>query len=263
MLVLGLCCGACDATDGPLLVRVDAATPPPEGAVRPGMSLQYQITGELDLDVDADLYVTDLFDTDAPQIGELHAAERLVMAYVSVGSLENWRPDAASVPRAAVGQALASYPNESWLDIRRSEVRALMRARLDRAVSKGFDGVFASTLGVYRATSGFTLTRADELDYAEFLAAEAHARNLSIGLSGAFELATELAEHYDWAIATSCIERGTCAELAPLSAAGLPVFDLETSAETERAAVCNQARSLGITVTFKRRGFDAYQAGCP
>lgn len=272
MTIVCLALGACDATEGALLVRLrgadagpDAAADsdsPPRAAVRPGMSLQYQITGALDTRVNAELFVTDLFDTSEKELAELHRAGRIAMAYVSVGSLESWRDDATDVPRDAVGMPLAAYPNEAWLDIRRAEVRTWMEARFDLAVQKGFDGVFASTLGVYRATSGFDLSRADQLEYDIFLADAAHARGLSIGLSGDFELSQQLAVHYDWAIANRCIELGSCDALAPLSAAGLAVFDLETN-ESDRGSVCGQAKSLAIPVTFKRRGYDAYRSTCP
>jgi hypothetical protein len=269
--VVCLTFGACNATEGALLVRIggaDASTvdgasdSPPTAAVRSGMSLQYQIADTLDTRVDADLFVTDLFDTSKQQVSDLHAAGRVVMAYVSVGSLEPWRDDAGDFARGAVGMPLAAYPNESWLDIRRADVRARMQARLDRAVQKGFDGIFASTLGLYRASSGFDLKVADELDYATFLATSAHARALSIGLSGDFELGQQLAPHYDWVIAMGCIEKNSCSELAPLSAAKLPVFDLETM-ETDRASTCSQAQSYAISVTFKHRAYDAYRATCP
>jgi hypothetical protein len=285
MTVVCLALGACNATQGPLLVRtsatdagLDASAPPsappspdasavpsaspPRAAVRSGMSLQYQITGQLDTRVNAEVFVTDLFDTSAKQVADLHGAGRLAIAYVSAGSLENWRADADDLARDAVGMPLSSYPNESWLDTRRVEVRQWMQARFDRAVQKGFDGVFASTLGVYRATSGFDLSRADELEYAIFLADEAHARGLNIGLSGIFELSQQLAVHYDWAIANACIERNSCDELAPLLAAGLAVFDLETS-ESDREATCAKAKSYAIPVTFKRDGYDAYRSTCP
>jgi hypothetical protein len=275
MTVVCLALGACSATEGPLLVRITSADAGPDAAdsasasasplraaVRSNMSLQYQITGDVDTRVNADLFVVDLFDTSETTVAELHRAGRIVIAYVSVGSLENWRSDADNLPRDAVGMALAAYPNESWMDIRRVEVRTWMQARFDRAVQKGFDGLFASTLGGYRTVSGFDLSRADELEYAIFLADEAHARALTIGLSGDFELSQQLAVHYDWALAHSCIELDSCAPLAPLTAAGLPVFDLETD-ESTRDATCAAAKSYKISVTFKRRGNDAYRSPCP
>jgi hypothetical protein len=275
MTVVCVALGACDTTQGALLVRnsatdagpdaavsVSASPSPPRAAVRSGMSLQYQIAGQLDTRVNAELFVTDLFDTSDKQVADLHGAGRLAIAYVSAGSLENWREDASDLPRDAVGMPLPAYPEESWLDTRRAEVRQWMQARFDLAVQKGFDGVFASTLGVYRATSGFNLSRADELEYAIFLADEAHARALNIGLSGIFELSQQLAVHYDWAIANGCIERNSCDDVAPLLAAGLPVFDLETS-ESDREATCAKAKSYAIPVTFKHGGYDAYRSTCP
>jgi hypothetical protein len=260
---------ACSATEGQLLVRNgqsdagsgDGGIPPSGAAVRSDMSLQYQITGELDTQVDADLFVVDLFDTDSTQVTQLHDAGHIVVAYVSVGTLESWRPDAARFPRAAAGKMLAQYPNEVWLDLRDTEVRSAMQARFTRAVDKGFDGVFASTLGAYKQDSGFALTRDDELAYHTFLSGAAHTLDLSIGLSGDFELSRELAPEYDWAIANNCIAQDTCAAFAPLQARGIPVFDLETAGD--HATVCERARSLGIEVTFKNTHYDATRSACP
>lgn len=257
---------ACTATEGALLVRIqpDAGAPPPSATIRPvqsNMVLHYQITGTLDTQSESDLFVSDLFDTSTRQVSQLQATNTLAMAYVSVGSLENWRPDVSKFPRSAVGMPLASYPNENWLDPRRPEVRASMEARFDLARERGFEGVFASTLGAYRTSSGFDLTRDDEIMYARFLAEAAHARELSIGLSGDFELSAELVRYFDWAIAEGCVARNTCQQLAPLVAAGLAVWSLET--EGDQAAVCSAAAAQGISVAFKRRGDGAYRSTCP
>src|ERR1700712_3317865 len=80
---------ACAASEGPLLVRRSSADAGP--AALQASSLQYQLTGDLDEQVDAQLFVVDLFATSAEQVAALHAAGRVVTAYVSVGSLESWR----------------------------------------------------------------------------------------------------------------------------------------------------------------------------
>jgi GNAT superfamily N-acetyltransferase len=265
----------CDATEGKLLTYADVPdagepapdasaptpTPKPTAAVKPGMSLQYQITGDLDTSVDAQLFIVDAADTETREVTALHAAGRLVMAYMSVGSREKWRDDADCFPDAAVGNTLSAYPDEAWLDPRNATVRRCIETRIERADAKGFDGVFASTLGAYRATSGFPLTRADELEYTLYLATAAHTRGLSIGLSGDFELGAPLAEAYDWALANACVARGSCADLKLFSARGLATFDLET--EGDHATVCRQAAADGVSVTFKRAAYDAYRVACP
>src|SRR3954471_7256288 len=89
---------ACSPTDGRLLFRTQATgsadtggEPDSAAVVRAGMALQYQITGDLDTSVDAQLFVVDLFDATEKDIRALRAAGRIVVAYVSVGSLEPWR----------------------------------------------------------------------------------------------------------------------------------------------------------------------------
>lgn len=278
---------SCSFTEGPLLVRLasepDAGgggaeadsggsaagtaaqpsqpSPPPRAAITADMSLQYQITGTLDTSVDAQLYIVDLFDTSSAQVRALHAAGRTVVAYVSVGTRERWRSDAVAFPASAVGSTLAAYPDEAWLDTRDASVRAAMRARFQRAHEQGFDGVFASGVGAYQRDSGFPLDRDDELDYLRFLSDSAHAQQLSIGLSGDFELGAEASTLFDWALATGCFAADSCDDLAPLRAAGLPLFDLEL--DGDRASVCQRASSEGIRVTFKRRDDDAFRAECP
>jgi hypothetical protein len=275
--LLLMSCGACAcaATEGALLSRArkpDAdgagagaagrdggSTAVRQGPVQAGMSVQYQISGTIDTSVDAQLFLVDLFDAPLSKIAELHAKGRVVIAYVSVGSLENWRGDVASFPQATIGMQLANYPRESWLDIRSPAVRSAMGARLDLARDHGFDGVFASTLGGYMENSGFTLTRSDELDYARFLANAAQSRSLSSGLSSDFEI-SELAAAFDWALAEGCIAGGFCDQLKGFIQQQKPVFDMET--EGDQVAVCMKAATYGIPTTFKRSSYDAWRMPC-
>jgi hypothetical protein len=235
--------------------------PPRDPRVRAGMSLHYQVSGERNLEADAQVFVFDLFNTEASEIEALHARGRVVIAYLSAGSFEPWRPDANEFPASVRGAKLSGYPNENWLDLRAPEVRAVMKRRLARAKDKGFDGIFPGALGAYRRETGFPLTETDQLDYDRFLAAEARALGLTPGLSGDFEFAEQLASAFDWAIAIGCFAAMSCERLAPLVARDIPVFNLET--EGDLAALCAQAKALGIVTVMKRPGFDAWSRTCP
>ncbi|QTE31193.1 endo alpha-1,4 polygalactosaminidase [Pengzhenrongella sicca] len=59
------------------------------------VSWQWQLSGDLDLTVPADVYDVDLFTTTERQVAQLHAAGRKVICYVSAGSYEPDRPDSA------------------------------------------------------------------------------------------------------------------------------------------------------------------------
>src|SRR6185369_11730450 len=130
--------------------------------------------------VAAPVYDIDLFDTPAATIAALKSTGRHVICYFSAGSYEDWRPDAASFPAAALGRALDGWPGERWLDTRADGVRAVMRARLDLARSKGCDAVDPDNVDGYTNGPGFPLTATTQLDYDRFLASEAHARGLAV-----------------------------------------------------------------------------------
>src|SRR6185503_4099576 len=157
-----------------------------------GTSWQWQLTGTINTSFDVDMYDIDLFDAPAAKIAELHAAGRIVICYFSAGSYENWRPDANQFPAAALGNELDGWPGERWLDTRSTAVRNIMTARLDLAVQRGCDGVEPDNVDGYTNGSGFALTAATQLNYNRFLAAEAHARHLSIGLKNDLDQVTAL-----------------------------------------------------------------------
>ena len=77
---------------------------------RPGTSWQWQLSGEIDLSPDVQMFDLDLFDTPQAVIDQLHAAGRVVICYFSAGSWEEWRPDAAQFPAAVQGLDLAGWP---------------------------------------------------------------------------------------------------------------------------------------------------------
>jgi hypothetical protein len=274
-LAFGACwAAACGATHGPLFEGLDASEAADADAletgvrdggtgalVSQGMRLQYQLVGTPDTRAEADLFVLDLFETESAQVARLHAAGRSVIAYIAAGSYEPWRPDVEALPAAVIGEPLAGYPDEAWLDVRATSVRQLMVGRLTLAADKGFDGVFLASLDAYLANSGHALSAAAQLDYNRWLADEAAKRGLLPGLSSDWPHAAELAEHYAFAIHLGCIADQRCAELSAFRQQGKPVFDLETSGEA--AQVCAEAARLNLSVTLKRAGFDAWFHACP
>jgi hypothetical protein len=277
-LSMCLASSACSATEGNLFIaRTDAGQAPHDaaadaggaadamaaegGVVRPGMRLQYQLTGTLDQNADAELFVVDLFETTHAQIEALHARAKVVIAYVSAGSYEPWRPDVDELPAAVRGNPLSGYPDETWLDVRAPSVRQLLVGRLTLAASKGFDGVLLVSLDGYLANTGHNLSAEDQLTYNLWLAERAGQAGLAAGLSSAWPQASRLAERYAFAMHLNCLANQRCAELDPYRARGRAVFDLETgTADSQR--VCADAKALGLPVTLKRDTFDGWLFAC-
>ncbi|CBJ25610.1 conserved unknown protein [Ectocarpus siliculosus] len=151
------------------------------------------------------MYDIDLFDVDTSVFDEIKAQGSVVICYFSAGTREDWREDADDFPEEGLGAPLADWDGEVWVDVNNEEVRAVMAARLDKAVEKGCDGVEPDNVQVYAeilwgADTGVNVTADEQLDYNTFLATEAHSRNLSIGLKNDLDHLAELEPLFDWAI---------------------------------------------------------------
>ncbi len=226
---------------------------------------QWQLAEEpVDLGIDVDMYDIDLFENSAAVIAALHERQRKVICYVSVGSWEEWRPDADGFPAEVIGKDYGGWPGEKWLDIRRIDLLApLMRARLDECKAKGFDGVEPDNIDGYTNDTGFSLTYQDQLNYNIWLAKEAHARGLSIGLKNDSDQVAELLPYFDWALTEDCFAEGWCDQLLPFIDAGKPVFAAEyTDTGMTIDRFCSEANSMRINAALKHRELGVYRETC-
>jgi len=246
------------------------ATPTPKPLWRPllGSSYQVQFTGEpINTSVDVEIYDLDLFDTDPALVESLHAAGKKVVCYISVGSWEDWRPDAGNFPPEVIGDDYEGWDGEKWLDIRQIELLApIMRARLDLCAAKGFDGVEPDNMNLHWNETGFPIVYADQLAYNLWLTEEARARGLAIGMKNNEDQTRDLLPYFDWVIAESCFTEEFCQELIPFIEAGKPVFAIEYTNtigyEDFQSNICPPAADLQIHAILKNRNLDAYIESC-
>jgi hypothetical protein len=257
-----LCClaaatlGGCGESRGTILTLKNTAAWHPAAVT----SWQIQLTGPVDTSPDVHMFDLDLFDVDARVVAALHQKGARVICATSAGSFEDWRSDAASFPPSVLGNTQGS-PGERWLDIRATDVLGpIMKARLDLCRSKGFDGVDADNVDGYMNSTGFPLTAADQLAYNRFLAAEAHARGLSIGLKNDVSQAADLLGDFDWIVNEQCFEFNECDRVRPFVDAGKAVFHMEFNLET--SAFCPQANTLNFNSMKKNVSLDAARWPC-
>lgn len=226
---------------------------------KPGTSWQWQLQGKLDTSFEVDAYDLDLFDTSAATIAKLHKRGTKVICYFSAGSYEAWRPDAAKIPKAARGRKMQGW-NELWLDVRSTEVKAVMRARLALADKKGCDAVEPDNIDGYMHNSGFALTVGDSLRYSRFLAREAHGRGLSIALKNNLEQAKVLEPYFDFAINEECHAWNECVKLQPFIKARKAVLGVEYDLDPKK--FCGRANAANMDFLKKRRSLNAYRFAC-
>jgi uncharacterized protein (TIGR01370 family) len=207
-----------------------------------------------------------VFDIDweesASVVQQLHQAGKKVICYVSVGSWEDWRPDAASFPVAVLGNAYPGWPGEKFVDIRAQALRDIMAKRLDTCKTKGFDAVEPDNMDVFSSNSGFPLTQADGVDYAKWLATGCHNRGMAIVQKNASEITASIRPVYDGALTEDCYDGNWCADMQAYLDANQPVFACEYNASIFNAA-CKWGKPKKYSFILKDLDLTAPVTFCP
>jgi hypothetical protein len=274
VLWLGALFSACSGTEGTLLVLHEAGGGAASGGVGGGFTAETpyvppvdvrwnaRLDGAVDIDEPAQLFYLDVQWQPASDLAALRAAGRHYLCYLSAGTYEEFRADKDEFPEAVIGNALADFPNERWLDVRAAAVREIMVRRIQNLAAKGCAGVPPSSLAVHAADTGFALSQTDALDYARWLAERIHAVGMSAGLAGSPELTSELWPTFDFGLAVGCLERSQCREFEVFSNAGKPVLHIEFGDASSAQAVCNAAKVLGFSPLVTDPSFNGQSVHC-
>lgn len=221
----------------------------------------WQLSGKINMNKDADLYIVDLYDTDTEDVRRLHKKGKKVIAYFSAGSYEKWRPNAMQFQKCEVGYKMDGW-NERWVDIRTNNIQSIAIERLELAKKKGFDGVEADNVDGYINNTGFNLSFEDQLKYNKFLANEAHKRGLAIALKNDLDQIVELEPYFDFHINEECHKYNECDKLLPFIKAGKPVFNAEYEMKNQNT-ICKKSKQLGLqTIILPLELDDSYSNIC-
>lgn len=249
----------------------------------------WQITEPYDISATRSVYDLDLFDLapagsylQAPngtriavpegplggEIDNLHARtpRPIVICYLDTGAWEDYRPDARLFPGATgtlpnrprapqAGSVIGwdtGWDGERWLDLRaarRGAFAPIIWARLDLAVRMGCDAVEPDQNNPLDNDPGFNITLEDQLSWYEEVAAQAHARGLSVGMKNGHDqpgAASRLVASFDWALPEECGEYDECGELAPFIAAQKAVFAVDYLGGLPTTTLCERQRAAEI-----------------
>ena len=246
----------------------DSETDGPDGGDwwRPesGVSWDWQLSEPLDLTHDVAVYDVD-WETAASQLDDLKGRGIRLICYVSVGTYEAWRSDADDYPDEIIGPLWPEW-DEYFVDIRSDSVREIVARRLDVCADKGFHAVEPDNMDVFEleGDSGFALTEADGLSYAEWLAEQAHSRGLAILQKNASSLTGDLVGLFDGAVTEDCYADDWCDEVADYPKAGKPVFMAEyTDTDVDFEKACAYAAERDFSPILKDRDLTAALSTCP
>lgn len=206
----------------------------------------------------ADVIDIDAFSATPELVANLKAQGKTVIAYLSVGSVENYRPDVNDFPQSVIGNEYDGYPDENWLDIREIELLGpIMEARFNMIKSKGFDGIEPDNMNGYQNNTGFDISEDDAIVYSRWLIAQAHSLGLSIGQKNSEELIPTLYDEFDWILTEDAFVDDFYEELTPFITAGKAVFLVEytdrISFENFQTQVCPEAITRNYSAVLKDR----------
>ncbi|MEV5599517.1 endo alpha-1,4 polygalactosaminidase [Streptomyces sp. NPDC052496] len=251
---------ASPGTGSPSSPGTPSGKPRPIWHPKPGVDWQWQLTGKLDLSVDAPVYDIDGFREKASTVADLHQRGRKVICYISVGAYEDFRPDARRFPKDVIGEE-NGWEGEKWLDIRRLDVlRPLMAERFDMCRDKGFDAVEPDNVDGYKNDTGFDLTAGDQLAFNRMIAKLAHDRGLSVGLKNDLDQIPQLVDDFDFAVNEQCAQYDECTKMTPFIKADKPVFHVEYELQADK--FCPTTQQLHLSSLQKRLHLDAWRKSC-
>ncbi|PYI01132.1 hypothetical protein BO78DRAFT_25251 [Aspergillus sclerotiicarbonarius CBS 121057] len=226
-----------------------------------------------DTSVDVEVYDIDLFDNNRSTITTLQKAGRKVICYFSAGSYENWRPDKDEFKKADLGKALDGWPGEKWINISSPSVRSIMLERLELAKNKSCDGIDPDNVDGYDNSNGLGLTQADSIDYMNWMANEAHARNMSIGLKNAGAIIPSVINNMQWSVNEQCAEYEECDTYAAFTQKNKPVFHIEypkgddtnnnlSVSSSQKDSACTFTGSGNFSTVIKNMDLDNWIETC-
>jgi hypothetical protein len=196
---------------------------------------------------DTKIFDIDLFDTPKQKIQELHKRNKHVICYFSAGSYEKWRKDADEFKESDMGKPLDGWPGERWLDVSSSNVRKIMKERIQLAASKGCDAIDPDNVDGYQNANGIGLTKADGVNYMKYLAKTAHAHGLAIGLKNAGSMVKDLVTSVQFAVNEQCVKYSECSLFSTFIDHGKPVFHIEYPKGAPEISASQKKKFCGTT----------------
>src|SRR5262245_57916698 len=210
--------------------------------------------------LDVSMYDVDGFESTARLVRAMHTRKIAAVCYLSAGTWEKWRRDAASFPTQVLGKS-NGWSGERGLDVRAMAVlKPIMRTRLAMCRRKGFDAVEFDNVDGFQNATGFPLTAAEQLRYDVFLANAAHRRGMSALLKNDLGQIRKLLPYFDAALNEQCFQYRECAALSRFIEAGKPVFQVEY--KLSAATFCATANRRSFNALRKRFALAAWRVPC-
>jgi len=224
----------------------------------------------------------DAFDAPKSYVKAAGKKDIRTICYISVGTLEDYRPDRKAFEKrdkqqrdagklAIIGKRYPAWPDERWLNFKRYKVfLGLMVDRMRRCAAKGFDLIEFDNLDGHHNKTGFRIRKRHAIGYAKALADEAGQLGLIPVQKNVTDLNRQLAPHFGALLLEDCVLYGFCKAANRYRKAGKPVFNAEypeawqDEGKTFRfGKACKTTTKYDISLIVKKLSLNAWVRRCP
>jgi hypothetical protein len=207
-----------------------------DGAVAPHTNPKaYDIDGFDNTGSDNGNEAQSLDSSDSPVVAELHALGDHVICYIDVGTAESWRVDFSELKAALLG-AVKGWPGEYWISLApryRGIVERVMLKRFEMCRNNHFDAVEPDNMD--SSENGTTNTRAEQIDYDEWVAQEVHRLGMSVAQKNYEDESSTLEPYFDFVIEEQCYQYADCRDLAPYYRNHKAVLEVEYQTDMSKS----------------------------
>ncbi|KNC86007.1 hypothetical protein SARC_01808 [Sphaeroforma arctica JP610] len=251
----GLCVACISAIAIPLIISSSSSTP--EATQRAAVPMPKNLALWTNLawgykdEVQSDHYIVsvDMFDKSESYIQDLHDDGHWVLCYISVGTIESWRPDANDFPSNCKGLDMADWEGETWFKMTDQSCWPLMESRFKMARDKGCDGIEMDNMDCYvnKCISGKDSSdlKQPQIDYSKFLAETAHDYGMGAGQKNVPALVDSLVNTFDLAVLEECNDYNECGYYNSFRDQNKAIVGVEYKSSSDNAGCSSAASTYG------------------
>jgi len=193
-------------------------------------------------------------------IPQLHKQDKKVICYFSGGTIEPHRNDYNDYLKYGDEFVYTNKKNDTgeyWLHVEKKDIlEPLILRRMMKAQSVGCDAIEVDHLNAYDHEPGdHGFTKEQTINFAKWIAADAHKVGISIGFNNLASLASQLVDDFDFATVENCAkDKNRCAKYEEFPKRGKAVFTIHYgnsgSFSSQKSSLIKEQKNMGFTCVF-------------
>ncbi len=212
----------------------------------------------------------DVLDTPKKVIDILHKDLNIVIWYINVWAIENYRDDYKDFSDEIVWRVYPWWEDEKFLDIKNyDKFKYLILNRLDIAKEKWFDWIEPDNMDTFdnQEETWFKITKEDEINYIKWLNKEVKKRWMFLIQKNAPELSNSLDDILDWVLIEWAFYNNIFKYYLNYIKKWKIVLNVEYTDNTNKdyflQYVCKKSNELWFISILKNRDLDDFILECP